>query len=42
LERSNGYAGRADDRKFNPLVLGEIQTAADIQTAHRSGNAKSR
>ena len=29
LERKNDHAGRDRDRKFNPLVLGEIQTAAD-------------
>jgi len=31
LERKNDHAGRDGDRKFNPLVLGEIQTAADIR-----------
>jgi len=29
LGASNNHAGRADDHKFNPLVLGEIQTDAD-------------
>src|SRR5262249_57073415 len=28
-ERSNDNAGRVGDHKFNPMVLSEIQTAAD-------------
>jgi hypothetical protein len=31
LERSNGYASRPGDRKFNPLVLDEIQTQVTLQ-----------
>jgi len=37
LERKKDHTGRDRDRKFNPLVLNEIQTAAD--TSSRSVNA---
>jgi hypothetical protein len=33
LERKKDHTGRDRDRKFNPLVLNEIQTAADILVA---------
>ena len=32
-ERSNDNAGRVGDHKFNPMVLSEIQTAADSRDA---------